>query len=62
MRGGRGRHRRPYGVKLALAGETVTVIDRGAHLDAVRKSGVKLIMHDGTEHAARNLRATDKYS
>ena len=36
------------GVKLALAGEDVTFIVRGANLDAIRKNGMKLIMHDGT--------------
>lgn len=46
--------------KLALAGEDVTVIDRGVHLDAIRENGLKLIMRDGTEHVATNLRATDK--
>ena len=34
------------GVKLALAGEDVTFIVRGANLEAIRKNGAKLIMHD----------------
>jgi 2-dehydropantoate 2-reductase len=50
------------GVKLALAGEDVTFIARGANLDAIRRDGMKLIMHDGTEHVARNVKATNDYA
>jgi len=50
------------GVKLALAGEDVTFMVRGANLEAIRKNGMKLIMSDGTEHAARNTRATNDYA
>jgi 2-dehydropantoate 2-reductase len=50
------------GVKLALAGEDVTFIVRGANLEAIRKNGVKLIMHDGSEHVASNVKATNDYS
>ena len=50
------------GAKLALAGEDVTFIVRGANLDAIRKNGIKLIMHDGAEQVARNVKATDDYS
>ena len=49
------------GVKLALAGEDVTFIVRGANLDAIHKNGMKLIMHDGTEHVARSVKATNNY-
>ncbi|HVS26207.1 MAG TPA: 2-dehydropantoate 2-reductase [Burkholderiales bacterium] len=49
------------GVKLSLAGEDVTFIVRGANLDAIRKNGMKLIMSDGTEHVARNVKATNNY-
>ncbi len=49
------------GVKLALAGEDVTFIVRGANLEAIRKNGMKLIMADGTEHVARDVRATNDY-
>ena len=49
------------GVKLALAGEDVTFIVRGANLEAIRKNGMKLIMHDGTEHVAVNVKATNSY-
>src|SRR5437867_11270019 len=50
------------GVKLALAGEDVTFIVRGANLDAIRKNGMKLIMHDGTEHVAAGVKATNDYA
>lgn len=49
------------GVKLALAGEDVTFIVRGANLKAIRSNGMKLIMHDGVEHVAANVKATDNY-
>ena len=42
--------------KLALAGNEVTVIDQGVHLEAIRKNGLKLIWEDGGEHIAQ-LRA-----
>jgi len=46
------------GVKLALSGHDVTLIARGAHLEAIKRDGLKLIMEDGTEHHARNVKAT----
>ena len=46
------------GVKLALAGEDVTLIARGANLAAIRANGMRLVMHDGTEHVAKNVRST----
>jgi 2-dehydropantoate 2-reductase len=49
------------GVKLALAGEDVTFIVRGANLEAIRKNGMKLVMEDGTEHVATNVKATNNY-
>jgi 2-dehydropantoate 2-reductase len=49
------------GVKLALAGEDVTFVVRGANLEAIRKNGIKLLMQDGTEHVARNVKATSDY-
>ena len=42
-------------VKLALAGEDVTVMVRGANLAAIRKNGMKLIMHDGSEQVTRAI-------
>ncbi len=47
------------GVKLAAAGEDVTLIARGAHLRAIRENGLRLIMNDGTEEHLRHVRATD---
>ena len=41
------------GAKLALAGNDVTVIDQGAHLEAIKKDGLKLIWEDGSEHVAQ---------
>ncbi|OGA53705.1 MAG: 2-dehydropantoate 2-reductase [Betaproteobacteria bacterium RIFCSPLOWO2_12_FULL_62_13] len=49
------------GARLALAGEDVTLIDQGAHLEAIRKNGLTLIWHDGTEHVAKNIKATDSF-
>lgn len=49
------------GVKLALSGEDVTFIVRGANLEAIRKDGMKLLMEDGTEHVAKNVKATNDY-
>ena len=40
-------------VKLANAGEDVTVVDQGEHLEAIKANGLKLIMEDGTEYHAR---------
>jgi len=48
------------GAKLALAGEDVTLIDQGAHLAAIKKNGLKLIWEDGSEHVAKNVKATDR--
>ena len=50
------------GAKLALAGEDVTFIVRGANLETIRRDGIKLVMHDGSEHVAREVRATDNYA
>lgn len=43
--------------RLALAGEAVTVIDLGAHLQAVRERGLKLIHPDGRDDIVKNIRA-----
>ena len=50
------------GTKLALAGEQVTFIVRGANLDALRTHGVKVIGADGSEQLAREVAATDDYA
>ncbi|MCH7832487.1 MAG: 2-dehydropantoate 2-reductase [Proteobacteria bacterium] len=48
------------GAKLALSGEEVTVVDQGAHLQAIQENGLKLIWEDGTEYVAEVAKATDK--
>lgn len=50
------------GAMLALAGEDVTFLVRGANLAAIRKQGIKLIMHDGEERVADKVKATDSYA
>lgn len=50
------------GAKLALAGEDVTFMVRGANLDAIRGKGIKLVTHGGVEHVATNVRATNDYA
>lgn len=49
------------GARLALAGEEVTFIVRGANLKAIREQGMKLIEHDGSESVAQ-VQATDNYA
>src|ERR1700757_2424088 len=49
------------GVKLALAGERVTFLARGANLDAIRSRGIKLMLSDSTELIARDVQATADY-
>jgi 2-dehydropantoate 2-reductase len=44
-------------VRLALSGQEVTVVDQGAHLQAIRDKGLKLIRADGTEDLAKGLGA-----
>jgi 2-dehydropantoate 2-reductase len=46
------------GVKLALSGNEVTLILRGANLAAVQQNGLKLIEEDGKELLAHPIRAT----
>ncbi len=48
------------GVRLALSGNEVTLIDQGAHLEAIKKNGLKLVMGDGTEYLAKDVKATGK--
>ena len=49
------------GARLALAGEDVTFVVRGANLQAIGEHGIKLIEADGREQVARNVRATNDY-
>ncbi|MGN6454173.1 MAG: 2-dehydropantoate 2-reductase, partial [Steroidobacteraceae bacterium] len=48
--------------KLALAGEAVTVMVRGATLEAVRERGITLHMSDGCTHLAHDVTATSDYA
>ena len=47
------------GAKLALAGEDVTFIVRGANLEAIRACGIRL--REGDVQMAANVKATDDY-
>lgn len=49
------------GAKLALAGEQVTFMVRGANLAAIRANGIRLVLSDGTEQVAGHVTATDDY-
>ncbi len=49
------------GARLALSGNRVTVIDQGAHLEAIKSNGLKLIWADGTEYLAKDLAATASF-
>jgi 2-dehydropantoate 2-reductase len=50
------------GIRLALAGEDVTFIARGANLEALRNRGIRLVASDGTEQAVPQIKATDDYA
>ncbi|HMO46059.1 MAG TPA: 2-dehydropantoate 2-reductase [Rubrivivax sp.] len=50
------------GAKLALAGEQLTFIVRGANLETIRRDGMKLILEDGSEQVARGVAATNDYA
>jgi 2-dehydropantoate 2-reductase len=49
------------GMRLARAGEEVTLIARGANLEALRSRGLRLINADGSEEHA-HVKATDDYA
>jgi 2-dehydropantoate 2-reductase len=49
------------GAKLALAGEEVTFIVRGANLAAIRQNGFTLKTPDGERQVVRQVRATNEY-
>lgn len=49
------------GARLALAGEEVTFIVRGANLAAIRDNGIKLIEMSGEEKVASQVLALDDY-
>jgi 2-dehydropantoate 2-reductase len=50
------------GIRLALAGEDVTFIARGANLAALRDRGIRLVTADGGEEAVSKVKATDNYA
>ncbi|MGH8137533.1 MAG: 2-dehydropantoate 2-reductase [Steroidobacteraceae bacterium] len=50
------------GARLALAGEDVTFIARGANLEALQARGIRLIMADGTEQHLPQVQATADYA
>src|ERR1700691_6351678 len=50
------------GTRLALAGEDVTFIARGANLEPLRNRGIRLVASDGTEQAVPQVKATDDYA
>jgi 2-dehydropantoate 2-reductase len=50
------------GIRLALAGEDVTFIARGATLQALQTRGIRLIAADGSEQAVPRVNATNDYA
>lgn len=50
------------GARLAMAGEQVTFLVRGANLAAIRERGFKLIASDGSERIATGVQASDDYA
>jgi 2-dehydropantoate 2-reductase len=50
------------GIRLALAGEDVTFIARGANLEALRTHGIRMVNTDGSEEVVSKVRATDNYA
>jgi len=50
------------GIRLALAGEDVTFIARGANLEAIRNRGIRLIAADGSEQTVPTVKATNDYA
>lgn len=49
------------GTRLALSGQDVTFIARGANLAALKARGIRLVSADGSEEAVDKVRATDNY-
>ena len=50
------------GIRLALAGQDVTFIARGANLKALLRQGIRMINADGSEEVIRQVKATDDYA
>ncbi len=49
------------GARLAMAGEDVTFVVRGAHVEAIRRNGFTLVAADGRESVVRNVAVTEDY-
>jgi 2-dehydropantoate 2-reductase len=49
------------GIRLALAGEDVTFVARGANLEALRSRGIRLVRADGSEQTVPTVKATSDY-
>jgi 2-dehydropantoate 2-reductase len=47
------------GIRLALAGEDVTLLARGANLKALQTQGLRLQRTDGTEESAPHMATAD---
>jgi 2-dehydropantoate 2-reductase len=50
------------GARLSLAGEQVTFIARNRNLEAINARGFRLILEDGTEQHAPDVRAVQRYA
>jgi 2-dehydropantoate 2-reductase len=50
------------GTRLALAGEDVTFIARGANLEALRNRGIRLLNTNGSVECVPRVKATDSYA
>ncbi len=50
------------GVKLALSGEDLTLVARGANFEAISRNGMKLLNHDGGEQIASQVKVVGRVS
>ncbi len=50
------------GTRLALAGDDVTFIARGANLEALQSRGIRLVLADGCEDCVPDVKATADYA
>ncbi|MCY3663677.1 MAG: 2-dehydropantoate 2-reductase [bacterium] len=49
-------------VRMAAAGQDVSVVARGEHLAAIRRDDLRLVEADGTEEAATGIEASDDFA
>ena len=49
-------------VRMALAGQAVSVVARGEHLDAIRRGGLRLVEADGSEVVGSDVVASDDFA